>query len=441
MNGKRWLWAWSVGLPAALGCSTEAYYAATGPRFDWDTAGLESPKDDLREAHSQLCAIALACRAIVDEPKLACAVSIADESGVIYDGWAGVERRGRSSASFPKANFGLEFRDESGETERAVEILGMGTESDWILDGMWADRSMMRNALAYDLFASFDERRHAAQGHYCSLVLNGKYHGIYRLLERPKRDQSRIDIPGDDGSGTSFVVTQDPEGTLDFELGLEERWQSISPNHQTATSAQLEGIQAWFDGLAEALRGRGERTIFDYLDRADVVDWILIQEFSKNIDAYKLSVYFYKSPEAPARLVPWDMDLAFGQPLVAASAPEPEDAAESRGWVGQRTAFIRAILGSDGLAGDITARWRVLREGPLTRAAIESRIDGYQAAMAPELDANVARWPLDQVTFAAIYPPYSFPERASYEAEVEALKGWVDERLEWMDENIDAFTQ
>lgn len=432
---------WAFGFTALVGCSAEGYYESTGPRFDWDTEGVESAKHQLREAHPELCAVAMNCRAIVDEPKLACAVSIADDAGSIYEGWAGVERRGRSSASFPKANFGLEFRDEDGKSERAVSILGMGKESDWILDGMWADRSMMRNALAYDLFASFDANRYAAQGHYCSLVLNGEYHGIYRLVERPKRGESRIDIPKDDGAGTSFVVTQDPDGTLDFELGLERHWQSISPNHQAATSAQLDGIQAWFDGLADALRNRGERSVFDYLDRADVIDWILIQEFSKNIDAYNLSLYFYKSPDAPARLLPWDMDLAFGQPLVAASAPEPEDAAASKGWVGQRTALVRSVASVDGVAEDLAARWQTLRAGPLTRAAIESRMDAYRAAMAPELEATVSRWPLDQVTFAAIYPPYSFPERPSYDAEVDALKRWIGERLEWMDENIDAFTQ
>src|SRR5690606_38236499 len=139
--------------------------------------------------------------------------------------------------------------------------------------------------------------------------------------------------------------------------------------------------------------------LFEYLDRADLVDWILVQELAKNIDAYKLSVYLYKPPGSPARMVPWDMDLAFGQPIVAAGAPEPKTAHESKGWVGERTPFIRDILAVEGVADDLGSRWLELREGPLADDAIMARIGAYVDAMQPELADNEERWPLDEVSF------------------------------------------
>ncbi len=443
MAWRIWRLGWLGVIASVAACSSEGYYNITPVSYTWDASGLESPREDLPKARPDLCAIAIACAASIrDEPKVACAVTIADEHDVVYDGIAGVERRGRSSSGFPKANYSLEFREADGETEVPIDVLGMGKEADWQLDGMWADRSMMRNQLAYDLFASFDEARYAAEGRYCTLVLDGAYRGIYRLVERPKRDASRIDIPKDDGAGSSFVVTQDQKGTLDFPLGLEAHWALIYPRHKDATDDQLEGVQSWFDELAKVLKRRSDDgALFEHLDRETLVDWVLIQEFSKNIDAYKLSVYLYKAPNSPARMLPWDMDLAFGQPIVASGAPEPTNAPKSKGWVGERTAFIRDILAVDGFAADLAMRWRELRAGPMADAAISSLLDGYLAAMDPELEPNEERWPLDKVTFAAIYPPYSFPERASYNDEVEALRVWIGERLVWIDENIDAIVE
>lgn len=433
-----------MGVVAALhvGCSSEGYYDTSTPRVVWSVDRLESPKGRLREARPSLCAIAMDCNGIPDEPKAACAVAIADEQAVIYDGYAGVERRGRSSAGFPKANYALELREADGKTDVPTSLLGMGKDEDWILDGMWADRSMMRNQLAYELFASLGDGRYAAEGRYCTLVLDGKYRGIYRLVERPKRDGSRVDIPKDDGDGTSFFIHQDPDGELEFPLGLEEQWSTIYPNDDDLTDVQRRAVQAWLDRLAQVMKARSDDgALFDELDRANLVDWVLIQEFSKNIDAYKLSVHLYKTPDAAAGFVPWDMDLAFGQPVVAAGAPEPVTAHKSSGWVGQRTAFIRDIIAVDGFAADMAARWRELRQGPLADDAIFARLDGYVAAMQPELDDNFEQWPLDGVTFAAIYPPYSFPKRDSYAAEVAALRAWIVERATWIDENIDDFAQ
>lgn len=434
------LWGLAVG---TLACSSESYYEATPLSFEWDVAGLTSPRDELRRPRANLCAVALSCRrSIRGDVKIACALTIAEEQGLVYDGFAGVERRGRSSASFPKANYSFELRDEDGETELPTPVLGMGREEDWILDGMWADRSMMRNQLAYDIFASFGENRYAAEGRYCTLVLDGKYNGIYRLVERPKRDGSRIDIPKDDGSGSSFIVTQDPDGVLTFPLGLEEQWSLIYPNRRRATPAQVSAVQTWLDGLYRALRKRSkDGELFEYLERASLIDWILIQEFAKNIDAYKLSVYFYKAPQEPARMLPWDMDLAFGQPIVARGAPESPIAHESDGWVAERTPFIRDILATQGIAEALASRWRELRQGPLRSSAISRRLDEYEAAMRPELAANIERWPLNKVTFAGIYPPYEFPPRDSYAEESSALRLWIEERSTWMDAHIDEFTK
>ncbi len=58
-----------------------------------------------------LCQVELTCDDdIIDEPKTPCSLQIrSDKSAVLYDGLAGVERRGRSSKYFPKANYAVEL--------------------------------------------------------------------------------------------------------------------------------------------------------------------------------------------------------------------------------------------------------------------------------------------------------------------------------------------
>lgn len=426
--------------------------------YEWDVSELESAREDLLPPSDDLCSIALCCAVdIPDEPKVACSIAIAEETAegkqVRYDGYAGVERRGRSSQYYPKPNYALELRDADGVTDRPVDLLEMGKDEDWILDGSWIDRSFIRNQLVAELFSSAGPQRYAPEARYCVLKLNDAYQGIYRLVERPKRDGQRIDIAKDDGTGQSFVVRQDDDGLLSFPLGFESRWKPTYPNANRITAAQRSGIQQWLDGLYAALERRepGEEGVFGFLDREDVMDWILVQELSKNIDAYKLSVHLYKDRGRLARLVPWDFDMAFGQPkvnialLVAKDlelgGKELKNAHKPKGWIAQRTAFLEDLLAVEGFAEDLARRWHGLRASAWSTQRIMERLERAAASVAPEANDNFDRWRLENIDFEKLYPPYSLYRVESYEEEVEHLREWLGKRLEWMDEHVEAFAE
>jgi len=85
-------------------------------------------------------------RRIRDDPKVRATVRVEGS----YDGPAGIELRGQSSESFPKKSYGLELRGPNGKDVR-VGLLGMAPDGDWVLQGPWTDKTLMRNALAYDV--------------------------------------------------------------------------------------------------------------------------------------------------------------------------------------------------------------------------------------------------------------------------------------------------
>lgn len=430
----------SVSSPCLLvstlvGCG-QSDLAASGPDAGGAAPSGVSP---LAPPPSDLCALVLTCeRAIQDEPKTDCALSIRIGAQVAYEGAAGVEKRGRSSLAYPKANYGVELRQSDG-TNLPADLFGFGADEDWIFDGSWVDRSFVRNALVSDLFQAFSAGWYAPQSGFCTLQLNGEPQGLYRLVERVKQGDARVPLTKDDGTGSSFVIQQDDSGTLRFDLGLESRWESVYP--KDPSPAQSNGMQSWLDRLDRALNARsdGADGVFGVLDQDNVVDWILLQEFSKNIDAYKLSVFLTKDTTGLGQLVPWDFDLSFGQPSVQDGSLALRASDEPTGWIAERTDFVRDLVAVPSFPTALTARWRALRGGPLANAAVERQLQAYERVVGPAAPQNFEIWPLDEVRFEQIYGPYHLYEVASYDAEMSHVRNWIARRLTWIDQNIDAY--
>ncbi len=87
-----------------------------------------------------------------------------------YDGKISIELRGSSSQMFPKKQYALETEDAQGENLN-VSLLGLPEENDWILNGPYSDKSLIRNVLIYRL--ARDLGNYASRTRFCELVLNG----------------------------------------------------------------------------------------------------------------------------------------------------------------------------------------------------------------------------------------------------------------------------
>lgn len=383
------------------------------------------------------CRVALECdKGIVDAEKRPCALRISDGAGnTVYSDFAGVELRGRSSIEYPKKNYSVELRTSTGD-EKPTNLFGMGQEADWVLDGSWADRSFVRNDLVFQMFR--DMGRYAPESRYCTLELDGEARGIYRLCERIKRDDDRVSLAEDDGTGKSFLIKQDADGILRLDLGLEREWDLLYPNEALASDAQLQAIQKWLDGvrsaLAEAQTG-GSDALFSLLDVDAIVDFILVEEFSKNVDAYNLSLHLARNAGMKAWLIPWDLDLSFGQPSVRGN-----DNGKPEGWIANRTDFVRALSRSEDFRSRLGVRWRALRAGPFSDAAMTAKLDRLVLGLdRAAIEQNTALWPLNEVDFSEIYAPYTFYSVSSHAEEIALLRAWIRKRLEYMDASIDDY--
>ncbi|HEY5957754.1 MAG TPA: CotH kinase family protein [Polyangiaceae bacterium] len=425
----------SAPTSGAGGTSTRSDSSFAGIRANGGTSATSSSTSDLVE--KGLCSITVGCtQPIVDDPPVACTFDVRDATGTaVFSDHAGVELRGRSSMNFPKKNYGIELHDASG-ADNPANLLGMGKESDWVLDGAWADRSFMRNRVSFSLFRDMAPTYWAPRARYCELTLNQKYQGIYVLLEKIKRDDDRVVLPDDDGTGSTFIVKQDDNGTLKLTIGNGAKWKVVYPGSSIITDKQTQAVQAFLDRLGTALNSSSPSDLLTLFDTARVIDWILLEEFAKNVDAYNLSLFFARSSGGAAWPIPWDLDLAYGQPTIRNFTGNET----AEGWVHNRTNFISKLSTLDAIRQGLGPRWRALRLGVFSEASILKRLDDYLAVLTEAArDANFKLWPIENVDFTQIYAPYTFYDVTNYSDELAHLRTWIQQRLVWLDANIDSY--
>lgn len=91
-----------------------------------------------------------------------------------YEGWINIKQRGFTSGDYPKKQYKIETVDENG-SNRNVQLLDLPEEHDWILAAPYADRTLLRNVLTYELARQMGH--YAPRTRFCELILNGSYQG------------------------------------------------------------------------------------------------------------------------------------------------------------------------------------------------------------------------------------------------------------------------
>ena len=107
----------------------------------------------------------------------------------------------------PKKSYKIEF-------ENKQSMLGMPKDKDWALIANYADKTLMRNYLAYRLSAALDVF-YAPRCEFAELYVNGNYLGVYLVTETIKKDKDRVNIPKDD---ESFIVEFDQKYKADEQV-------------------------------------------------------------------------------------------------------------------------------------------------------------------------------------------------------------------------------
>ena len=395
---------------------------------------------------------------IPDEPRIPAYMGIVNnQSGINnindsfndYDGHITIERRGNSSQWNDKTPYRFETVDAQGENNN-VELLGMPEENDWVLYAPWQDKTMIRNVLIYQL--SNQMGRYASKTRFVELYLNNEYQGVYVLMEKIKRDSERVsiskldpdEISGDDVTG-GYILKFDWYYTGDNIGGFESDYDGMIYNYHYPKPSDIvpqqeEYIQNYINNFEDVMLSNdytNEATGYPSIINVEsFIDFILLQELAKNVDAYRLSTYMHKDKDSiDNRLTAgpiWDFNHGFGNCDYGETWEVDNWLLEYNPEGGDQMAFWWELLWQDeNFQFKASQRYTELRSTVFSEENINSVIDSSVSYLGEAIERNFGRWPL---LGNYVWPNYYVFD--TYEQEIEYLKSWTEERLNWMDNEI-----
>lgn len=389
-------------------------------------------------------------------------VEFTENAPLLYDGVAGIVKRGQSSMAFDKLNFSMEFRDPYHElVQKNVQILGFPEDSDFVLHGPWSDKSLMRNAVVYDLWR--DMGYYSPRTQFVELYINGStsknkdddetvlsdsdYRGVYLLVEKIKRGKRRVDVAkqiatdiNDPLMSGGFIYEKSKEGKKNptddaFKTAevADNLYILAYPKNDNWTQEREDWIDDYVVEFEKVMyQPTTQEDIekrYDYIDVQSWIDSILLQEFVKNIDGFSVSQYFHKDRYEKIQSGPqWDFNITLGNMDYDNECSEPE------GWFIKGKSLIRPLFNDKKFTDQYIARWHELRETSLSDENFNKIVDNYSSQLSEAQKRNFERWPVIGVS---IKFNNDKTVQSSYEGEVEYMRNWGLTRLHWIDANID----
>ncbi len=369
-----------------------------------------------------------------------------------YNGNIGISLRGSSSRAFAQKSYSVETRTALG-ADSNVSLLGMPSESDWVLYGAWDDKSLVRNVITYQF--SNDMGRYASRTRYCELFINGDYRGVYVLMEKIKRDNNRVDIKK---MGTTDTAAATVSGGYILQVdraGVNDHFYSAYPFCTGGTTkpallyeypkpedivpAQKTYIQSYVNQFETALKNGN---VYDtangyrhYADAATFIDQCLLQEIGHNVDGYRLSSYLYKDRGGKLMAGPiWDMNLAYGN-------ADYFNGSATNTWEWNLPCSLndpnlipfwwKQLLTDTVYMKDLKCRYTTLRQTTFDTTHMNHMIDSLVTVLQVPQTHQFTRWP--------ILGHYLWPNNYvgnTWTQEVDTVKHWLKARVKWMDSTL-----
>lgn len=358
-------------------------------------------------------------------------VSITDpEQGILLtDHRAVVRGRGNSSWKMPKKSYQFWL-------DRETELLGMDAAEKWVLIANYADASLMRNKLIYDLAGEMME--YVPDSCYVNLWFNGEYLGSYLLCEKVEIDSGRVDLTDEKG------ILVEVDNIYHYEE--ERQFQGpASGSHFVLKDAANERYAEEAFGEFETFIGRLEQLLYaeekdweqisQMIDVESFVKYYYIEEMAENSDSCRTSLYMYRDgADDRLHMGPvWDFDKAVGYSM--------------RGKYGGNTGndYVSNIQDYMGEGKDLTWYTELFKIPEFCKAAQEiyrdqicevfgeagGLIEQYRSQIRNSAEANFARWEITEIPEECDHEPYLYED---WEEAVDGLKQWVEERILYLNE-------
>ena len=391
-------------------------------------------------------------------------------ANLYYDRKARMNYRGSSSLNFEKKSYAFCPGDEMcGDDEKGVDYvktkkmnmfnIGSAEDKDWVLYAAYVDPSMMRNILAMETYSAMTGKW-GVKNQYVELYIDGKYQGVYVFMDKITQNMGEDDVKNDGRVEVKWKIdkSDDSKSKREFILKFDktdvaDRYEDASGDQKTFESNmtgttvyntydttvdqrfEIEypekedieedyGESAWADvytfisgkvnEFEKAIADGDFNKVRNLINYESWADFFIINEFTKNVDAYRAScVFVFKDGKFEAWPL-WDYELSFnntvtgsgkGRDVTTGLLIEHSDVYSDSfpapfWWTGKYKGsnMYAGLLKDPCFIQMIVSRWaeHTKEGGPLHPTTTTAKTGAYKA----KLDANGAatrettKWPI-----------------------------------------------
>ena len=312
-------------------------------------------------------------------------------------------------------------------------ILGMPEDKKWVLLAEKSDKSMIRNKIARYM-GELSDLEYTPNAEYIELFINEDYQGTYLIGQKVEESKNRVNI-GDEGYlieiDTDANNRIDPDDII-FKPAI---WSSIhtdgvfnikDPNIDYG-SDEFYFIENYINDFESVLYSNNfndpDSGYESYIDVDSLIDWFLINEIAKSVDArWYSSIYFSYIPGKKIKMGPiWDFDLSYGNLNYSDAQYTSDFYIKQNNWIDRL--FLDEVF-----VEKVKIRYSYYYS---KLGDIKNKIDEFAKYIDKSQKANFERWDILGV-YVWPNPVYDL----TYEQEVNRLENWIEERMNWLNSNF-----
>lgn len=346
-----------------------------------------------------------------------------------------VKGRGNSSWKMPRRSYQIKLHNRDS-------VLGMPSAKKWLLIANYADASLMRNKLMYDLAAQIMD--FAPQSEFADLWIDGDYRGVYLVCQRIATGKTSLNLKSEQGilaeidtfywhdvdsyfksnySPAVFTLKDSPADDMEKEDSLARK-----------SFSDFEDYVRRFEDLLYAEEKDWEQ-ISSMMDVESFLSFYLLEEFSENPDSCRTSLYLYQDgPDDVLHMGPvWDFDKALGYAQKGKYGGDPE-----RDYVSN----IQEYMGTE---NDCTWYTELMKIPEFQDAVQEyyqtiardvflssgQLIEDYRHRIAKSAEYTESIWPVAEIAENYGHDPVQF---STWDESVDYLDSWIQKRIQYFDQ-------
>ncbi len=347
-----------------------------------------------------------------------------NESEYSMDSQMNIRIRGSSTKTSLKKSYRIKLGENN---KQELSLLGMTTNSIWILDSLYSDISKIRNLLSYELWNSINadlntEHKTILNGKFVEVFMDNEYVGLYVLKE--PIDNKILNLKETSSIDSGILLKGVAHDLLNFdESEIKSVNSSTYHGLEIKYPKDLKDNSIYWYNILSKIKDYYSENITD-----NVIESTFYEDNFINYRLYLLAlnandnyepknVYFSvknMNKDTKVLLTPWDLDFTFGVDYDTQQRIDYERVND----------VIKIDFGTaNNYKKNLINRWKYLRKDALTEKKLNQIIDNYykELTFSGAIDREYEKWNKGE----------------NVESEFSQIKNWFKLRLKVLDNYIE----